>query len=100
MRAIYATPSHSYANARMAAPTGAVVKIAPYRWLGSDAPPGVGDFLATSAGSAYQILDVRTGRSPRRLSLTCLKLDGVASIPDDARVVQLRWFSRDRRRSH
>lgn len=80
----------------MPAPPGAIVKLT-YDWHGAD-PPADGDCIVTSGGSAYAILGVRHTGRPGRAALTCLKLDGRGSVPAGARVLELYWYRRERRR--
>jgi hypothetical protein len=80
----------------MAASVGALVTIAPYDWLGEDAPPSEGDCLLSNGGSAYGIVEVRETRRPNRLRLRCVKLGTVEDIPTGSRVVGLQWYPRRR----
>lgn len=80
------------------APPGAIVRLAPYDWRGADPPPDAGDYVVSSGGSAYAILEARATSRAGRLVLTCLKLAGPSEIPAGARVVDLYWSPRDRRR--
>lgn len=81
----------------MSAPAGAIVRIAPYDWGFEEPIPAEGDYLVSNGGSAYRIQVARQTRRPGRLALTCLKLAGQDEIPAGARVVGIRWYSRDRK---
>lgn len=59
----------------------------------------VGDYITTPAGSAYLVQAVRVSSTrPERKHLQCLRWPK-AEIPDDARRMEMIWYSRDKRRS-
>lgn len=82
------------------APPGAIVRLAPYDWQEpeSEPPPASGDYVVSSGGSAYAILDARETRRPRRYVLTCVKLASEEDVPPEARRLGLHWYPRGRRR--
>lgn len=82
----------------MAAPVGAVVRMGPYRWSGGDPPPGVGDYLATAAGSVYRILTVRPLRTPHHYALAAVVESRAGAIPPGVAVYEMAWDRRTRRR--
>lgn len=79
-------------------PAGALVRLYPYDWQEPGPPPDAGDYVLSSGGSAYAIVEARLTRRPGRMVLTCLKLAGPSAIPAGARVVDLYWYPRDRKR--
>lgn len=79
------------------APAGAIVRLSPYDWQDPGPPPDAGDYVVSSGGSAYAIVEARLTRRPGRMVLTCLKLAGPSEIPAGARVVDLFWYPRRRR---
>lgn len=56
------------------------------------------DFVTTTGGSAYLVLSSRrvAGRHPNRWSMRVARFDP-AAVPADARVVEMRWYRRERR---
>jgi hypothetical protein len=93
----------------MTAPIGAVVTLAPYDWGISrhrtEDPPEAGDYLLTEGvtgyGRAYRILNARLmARSEvkGRYSLTCQVVGAQRDIPEQARVLIIRWYRRNQRR--
>jgi len=63
------------------------------------AAPAVGDWIATRAGSRYLItasqpVQPHTPRQLVRHQLRCLRLTKHCPIPDDVRVIRLRWYPR------
>lgn len=67
-----------------------------------EAPPEVGDWIATEAGSRYLVDHVhvvrRRGPSPTvRYQLRNLRLPKHTPPPDDVRVIWLSWYPRGRR---
>lgn len=85
----------------MAAPPGAIVKLAPFDWYSTPddpEPPGEGDCIVSNGGSAYVILDARQNRNrPDRYTLRCLKLEGASAIPAGTRVIEMTWYPRKRK---
>lgn len=87
------------------APAGATVRLHT-DWQGPpDDPPTPGDYLVTEGrrgyGSAYLLDHVRLqtrAAKPNSYALRCVKLAGVDDVPDDARVIVMRWHPRNRRR--
>ena len=54
----------------------------------------VGDFITTTAGSAYLVQTLRVSRTrPERKHMTCLRWP-IAEVPPDARCYQLTWYGR------
>jgi len=68
--------------------------------LAADMPaPAAGDWIVTRAGSRYLVTTSRPvqPRTPRELvrhQLRCLRLTKHCPIPDDVRVIGLRWYPR------
>lgn len=57
-----------------------------------------GDYLRTTGGSAYLVQALKASPTrPRRRYLTCLRWP-VEEIPAGARVFEIRWYPRDKRR--
>lgn len=54
----------------------------------------VGDYIVTSAGSAYLVQTLRVNRNrPERKHMDCLRWPR-AEIPEDARCFALNWYRR------
>jgi hypothetical protein len=79
----------------VSAPIGAVVRIGPYDWSGPGMPPAQGDYLLSTGGSAYLVLEATATRRPGRYRLRCLKVDEPAP---GIRCLPLFWYSRDKKR--
>lgn len=75
------------------APVGAVVTIAPYDHAPEPCPEP-GDYLLSTGGTAYRVLEARPTTRPGRCHLTCLKTGTVDSIPTEATAYPLVWYSR------
>lgn len=75
-----------------------------YRWEGDGSPPSDGDVLVSVRGSAiYLVVEARPvrHRTPQvfpRLALDCLRVSA-DEVADDARVFDLFWDARSRRRA-
>lgn len=68
-----------------------------YRWEGQGDPPTPGAYLATIAGSVYEIMETRPiAGDLRRLKLSCLRTDP-AELREGAHVFDLVWDRRARR---
>lgn len=81
------------------AAVGAVVTIAPYDWGRRKEPaPREGDFLRSTGGTVYAIVEAVETRRPGRWRLRCVKLGRDAELPDGARVARLSWYPRKRKR--
>lgn len=83
------------------APVGAVVGLSPYDWNDDGPGPDEGDYILTTGGTAYRILEAHRVRStvhPNRYRLRALKLGGADEIPEGVRVLSLRFYRRDRKR--
>ena len=92
----------------MAAPVGAIVKLAPFDWRPDwpgERPPAAGDVVVTYSerteryGRAYLIQQARLmtrSAVPGRYALRCLVLGGVGAIPAGVRLLVIVWRPRKR----
>lgn len=84
----------------MHAPNGAHVRLY-YDWDGPPPAPREGDYIRSSAGTVYEIVELHASkRIAGRVNVVCLKHGRAALPPAHARVWPLYWYPRRRRRQY
>jgi hypothetical protein len=81
------------------AAVGTECAINPYDLADDQVAPVEGDYIVSTAGTTYEVLEVRKVRSrvyPRRVSLRCLKLGHESDVVFDptATVHGIEWYGR------